>query len=161
MVEPTVPKNENDRLEALWNMHLLDTKPEERFDVITRKAVEKLQVPVSMITLLDKNREWYKSCQGFDKKEMPRKNSFCAHTLGTGQLLIVEDTLEDQRFADNPQVIKPPHIRFYAGVPLLERKSGLVVGVFCVKDTKPRKLSEHELMTLFDLAREAESELAK
>lgn len=158
-MKPKIPSNEQDRLQALWDLHLLDTAPEERFDVITKKAVEKMHMPISMVTLLDKDREWYKSCQGINSKEMPRENSFCAHTLGTGQLLIVEDTHQDERFADNPQVTKSPFIRFYAGVPLHERKSGMIVGVFCVKDTKPRKLSQEEFVLLFDLAHEAEDEL--
>ena len=140
-------------------MAILDTEPEERFDRLTKEAVEKLHVPISTITILDENREWFKSCQGLDEKENKREISFCAHALLAKDIFIVEDTLKDPRFADNPMVINPPHIRFYAGMALLDHKTGQPVGVFCVKDTKPRKLSLQEMGILIDLANRAEKEL--
>ncbi len=161
MIKPTIPSNEAERLQALWQLKLLNTEPEERFDRITKRAIENMHVAIATITLLDKDREWFKSCQGIDVREQPRDISFCAHTLDTNHLLVVEDTLKDVRFADNPQVLGPLHVRFYAGVPLHDRKSGYTIGVFCVKDTKPRKLSKGEFALLFELALDAEAELMK
>lgn len=161
MNPPPIPTNELERLQALWRLNLLDTKPEERFDKITKLATEKLNVPISTISLIDKNREWYKSCQGLDIKQQPRNISFCAHAILSTDILIIEDTLQDPRFADNPQVVNWPYVRFYAGIPLRDLNSGLVIGVLCVKDTKPRQLSKDDYQKLFDLAVQAEKELQK
>ncbi len=159
MISPPTPKNEVERLQALWGLHLLDTAPEERFDRLTKQAIERLHVPISTVTLLDHDREWFKSCQGLAVKEQPRTISFCAHAVEVNELMIIEDTLKDSRFADNPQVVNAPHIRFYAGVPLRDWKTKQTVGVFCIKDTKPRKLEAEEMAILFDLARQAEEEI--
>lgn len=156
-----IPKNEEDRLKALYNLALLDTSPEKRFDDITKEAIEKLKVPFSTITLIDKEREWFKSSQGLDSKEGARSTSFCGHALLASSIFVVEDTLKDPRFADNPMVIGKPYIRFYAGVGLLDHKSGLPVGVFCIKDIKPRKLTLDEMDILIGLASRAEIELNK
>lgn len=154
-----IPQDEADRLAAVHRMAILDTKPEERFDRLTKEAVEKLKVPISTLTILDANREWFKSCQGLDQKEGDRAISFCGHALLASSIFIVEDTLKDPRFADNPMVINPPFIRFYAGVALLDQKTGQPIGVFCVKDTKPRQFSLEEINILIDLAARAEKEL--
>ncbi len=154
-----IPKDEAERLEAVHKMAILDTKPEERFDRLTREAVEKLKVPISTITILDADREWFKSCQGLDEKEGKRETSFCGHALLASSVFIVEDTLKDSRFADNPMVINAPFIRFYAGVALLDRETGQPIGVFCVKDTKPRKFSLEDINMLMNLAERAEKEL--
>ncbi len=154
-----IPSNEEKRLKLLWKLKLLDTDPEECFDRITKSAIEKLHVPISTISLIDKDREWYKSCQGLDIKELPRNISFCAHSIMSSEIMIVEDTIKDPRFADNPQVTRSPYIRFYAGVPLHDFESGLVLGVLCIKDIIPRKLSKHQISILFDLASQAEQEL--
>lgn len=148
-------------MEAVHQTALLDTKQEKRFDDLTHEAVKKLNAPISMISILDSNREWFKSCVGLDQKEGARAVSFCGHALLAKDVFIIEDTLKDPRFADNPMVIGPPFIRFYAGVALLEYTSGLAVGVFCVKDTKPRSLSISEIGALMDLANRAERELNK
>lgn len=148
-------------MEAVHQMAILDTKPEERFDVITREAVKKLKVPISTVSILDSNREWFKSCVGVDQKEGNRAISFCGHALLATHLFIVEDTSKDPRFADNPMVINPPFIRFYAGVALFDYKTRQPVGVFCVKDIKPRKLTGEEMTALLDLAERAEKELNK
>lgn len=156
-----MPPNDPQRLQALWHMQVLDTKPEERFDRITERAVKELHVPISTISLIDKDREWYKSCQGVGVKELPRNISFCTHAIMSTTPMIVEDTLLDNRFKDNPQVTHSPYIRFYAGIPLRDFQSGLIVGVFCIKDTKPRRLSQEEYTLLFELAQEVEKELLK
>lgn len=159
MQQPAIPQNEDDRLRAVRSLSILDTDDEERFDCITREATKALQVPISTISIVDTNREWFKSCIGMPSKEGDRAVSFCGHTIVHGKLFIIEDTLNDKRFADNPQVVNPPHVRFYAGVTLHDRRTHLPVGAFCIKDTKPRKLSMEELNALLQFAEKAETEL--
>ena len=156
-----IPHDEAERLEAVHRMAILDTKPEERFDAITKEAVEKLKAPISTITILDKNREWFKSCEGLDQKEGDRAISFCAHALLATIFFCVEDTLKDPRFADNPMVTGYPFIRSYAGIALFDHVTGKPVGVFCIKDTKPRIFTLDEIAIITDLARRAEVELNK
>ena len=106
-------------------------------------------------------REWFKSCVGLGQKEGERALSFCGHALFAKDMFIVNDTLKDERFADNPLVTGYPFIRFYAGIALLDYKSGQPIGVFCVKDTKPREFSVEDISTLMSLANSAEQELNK
>ena len=161
MKKAPIPKNEKERLEAVHKMAILDTEPEGRFDVLTKEAVEKIKVPISTLTILDSKREWFKSCQGLDKKEGERAISFCGHALLVKNIFFVEDTLKDPRFADNPMVIGFPYIRFYGGISLVDHKTGQYIGVFCIKDTKPRTLNADEVDILMDLADRAEKELNK
>lgn len=161
MINAPTPENEEERLAAVHEHAILDTKPEERFDKLTREAVKKFGVPISMISIIDASREWYKSCQGLDIKEGDRKISFCGHALLAENVFIIEDTLQDQRFVDNPMVVGFPFIRFYAGVALRDQKTKLPIGVFCIKDTKPRKLSVEEVGSLLSFAERAERELNK
>lgn len=156
-----IPENEKERLEAVHRLAILDTKPEVRFDKLTKEATEKLKVPFSTLTIIDSNREWFKSCVGLENKEGARAASFCGHALLASGVFIVEDTLKDDRFADNLMVIGSPYIRFYAGVVLHDYQTGLPVGVFCVKDTKPRKFGLEEIGILTNLAYRAEAELNK
>ena len=156
-----VPQNEKERLEAVHRMAILDTKPELRFDNLTKEATKLLDVPISTITILDEKREWFKSCTGLDQKEGERAISFCAHALVVKDLFIVEDTLEDERFRDNPMVIGYPFIRFYAGQSLLDYKTGQPIGVFCIKDKRPRTLSVEQIGIFTNLANLAEEELNK
>ncbi|MBP6060844.1 MAG: GAF domain-containing protein [Candidatus Pacebacteria bacterium] len=156
-----IPANEKERLEAVHQLAILDTKPEERFDLLTREAVNKLKVPISTVSILDEKREWFKSCVGLDKKEGERAVSFCGHALLATNIFIIEDTLKDPRFADNPMVVGSPFIRFYAGMALFDHKTRHPIGVFCVKDTKPRKLNAEEISILIDIAERAEKELKK
>ena len=155
------PDNEKERSKVVKKLGVLDTAPEERFDAITREATEKLKTPISIVTIIDGEREWYKSCQGINVKEGSRDTSFCGHAMLAEKIFIVEDTLKDDRFKDNPQVTSEPHIRFYAGVSLHDLGTGLPVGVFCIKDNKPRTLNVGEINTLLDLASKAEAELSK
>lgn len=156
-----VPENEKERLEAVHKMAILDTEPEERFDVLTKEAVEKLKLPISTITILDEDREWFKSCQGLAKKEEKRVFSFCSHALLAKNIFFVEDTLKDPRFMNNPIVVGPPHVRFYAGIAVIHRKTGHYIGVFCVKDTKPRSFNEEEVDIFLNIADRVEDELNK
>lgn len=159
MVNAPIPDNETDRQAVVESFGILDTAPEERFDNITKSAAEKLKVPISTISIIDKNREWYKSCIGVSTKEGNRDVSFCGHAMLATEVFVVEDTLLDDRFKDNPSVIGKPFIRFYAGVALHDKKTHLPIGVLCIKDIVPRKLNLTEISILIELAKQAESEL--
>jgi GAF domain-containing protein len=148
---------EEERLDAVHKLHILDTETDPLYDALTIEATQKLDVPISTVSILDKNREWYKSCQGLPMREGERDVAFCSWALLSKNIFIIEDTLEDDRFKDNVYVVGPPYIRFYAGFALMDKDSRLPVGVFCVKDTKPRKLSVDEVGILFDLAKKAEA----
>lgn len=159
MQQAPIYPGEDKRLEAVHGLKLLDTEPEERFDHITKEAQQRFNVPISTITLIDKDREWFKSCQGVDVREAPRNISFCGHAMFAKEVFVVEDTLNDERFKDNPSVTGAPYIRFYAGVALHDRNTGLPVGVFCIKDTKPRSMTAGDVATLLELASRAEREI--
>lgn len=116
---------------------------------------------MSMVSIIDEDREWFKSCIGWDKTEGDRGISFCGHALLAKDIFIVPDTLKDKRFADNPMVVGAPFIRFYAGMALCDQSTVQPIGVFCVKDTKPRDLSLEEISVFMDLAERAEKELNK
>jgi len=161
MEKAPIPEFEEKRVCALMGLNLLDTASEERFDKITREAIRRFSVPVSTITLVDRDREWFKSVQGLRNREGARDISFCGHALMSEVILIIEDTLSDPRFADNPMVKGDPHIRFYAGKSLYEKESHLPVGVFCIKDYKPRKFSLEEMDDFLILAEQAEDEINK
>lgn len=160
MQSAPIPSDEDERLKGVIDLGILDTKSEERFDAITKKAIAAFNVPISTITIIDANREWHKSCQGLNTREAPREISFCAHAMLSKNLFIVEDTLKDERFRDNPMVIGEPHIRFYAGAAL-RNKHGVTIGAFCVKDTKPRTMGAQEVALMMEFAARAEAELNK
>ncbi len=159
MKKAPIPQDEKARMEAVHRLAILYTKPEKRFDRITKEAIEKLNVPISTLAILDSDREWYKSCQGLTAKEGDRAASFCGHALLVKNLFIVEDTLKDDRFKDNPMVVGEPFIRFYAGMALFDYKTAQPVGVFCIKDTKPRTFHLKEVGILTALADRAEKEI--
>lgn len=155
-----IPTNEEARICAVMGLKILDTEAEERFDKITRKATETFNVPISTISILDRDREWYKSAQGIESSEGPRNISFCGHALLQQEMLIIEDAKENTTFADNPYVINHPGIRFYAGKSLYKDADlSLPVGVFCIKDYKPKKMTLEEVDQFLQLAAEAEMEL--
>lgn len=156
-----IPQNDDERVCAVEGLQLLDTPSEPRFDSLTQEAVKRFSVPISTITLVDKDREWFKSVQGLDSKGGPRNISFCGHALMSQIILIINDTLADPRFADNPMVKGEPFIRFYAGKSLYDRQSNLPVGVFCIKDYKPREMSFDDINAFLDLASRAEEEINK
>ncbi len=132
-------------------LHLLDTPPEPLFDRVTRLASRMLDVPMALFSLVDADRQWFKSRVGMESAETPREYAFCAHAIGMSTPLVVQDALEDGRFSDNPLVNGPPNIRFYAGVPI-RTTAGLAIGTLCALDTRPRTLSEDEAGLLNDLA---------
>ena len=161
MQKAPIPTNDKERVCALEGLKLLDTASEERFDCLTREAIKRFSVPISTITLVDKDREWFKSVQGLQTREGPRDISFCGHALMSEAILIIEDTLADPRFADNPMVKGEPFIRFYAGKSLYDHASNLPVGVFCIKDRKPREMSLTDMDDFLELAQRAEDEINK
>lgn len=155
---PLLPENELQRLAALKALAILDTEAEPRFDRITRLAQQLFQVPIALVSLVDANRQWFKSRQGLDATETPRDISFCGHAILDEAVFMVNNTQEDPRFADNPLVCGAPDIRFYAGAPL-HSSSGHRVGTLCIIDRHPRSFSAAELMGLRDLADCVEVEL--
>ena len=154
------PQDEDRRLAALRQLALLDSEPEERFDRLARLAAGLLQAPVSLVTLVDHDRQWFKSRVGTLIEETSRDASFCAHAILGDEAMIVPDALEDERFADNPIVAGPPHVRFYAGCPLT-LPDGHALGTLCVLDTRPRQLSAEQRALLRDLADLVEEELGR
>ena len=152
------PKNEAERLDALRQTQLLDTLPEEAFDDLTRLAAHLCAVPIAAIFLVDEDRQWFKSRLGLNHCETPRDAAFCGHTILQPDVFVVPDTANDPRFAASPLVTEEPHIRFYAGAPLLTPE-GLAVGTLCVYDRVPRQLTQEQITALQMLARQAASQI--
>lgn len=152
-------EHEDQRLAALHDLGILDTPPEERFDRITRLAATIFKVPMALVSLVDRERQWFKSAYGVDAAETSREVSFCSHAVSLQEILIVPDTLQDARFSDNPLVTDAPRIRFYAGCPLFVGAS--CVGTLCVVDTRPRQIDAEAISLLRDLAAIAERELRR
>ena len=154
-MEPAkLPANEKERLQALHDYSILDTLPEDDLDDITKLASEICQTPISLISLIDHDRQWFKSKhgQGIDDDETARDLSFCAHAiLNPYEIFTIEDTKKDMRFHDNPFVTGDPYVVFYSGVPLVD-SNGMALGSLCVIDNKPRKLSDMQLLALRSLA---------
>ncbi len=151
MLEPPLPDNEVRRLRALRELDILDTAPEERFDRLTRIARQVFEVPIALVSLIDANRQWFKSCQGLSATETPRSISFCGHAILQDDIFHIPDALADARFSDNPLVVGEPFIRFYAGAPLSLAK-GERVGTLCIIDRRPRTLEAGQLRILRELA---------
>jgi hypothetical protein len=142
-----IPKNEVDRLIALYSLGLLDAPGFETLDHVTRMVTKSLDVPFALISLVDDKRQWFLSRQGLEVDETPREIAFCAHVVFDGHPLIVPDATEDERFAGNPLVTGGPHIRAYAGIPI-SSQSGHVLGTLCAIDVRPRHFSDDAISTL-------------
>ena len=158
MKKPDTPQSEASRLKALRSLDVLDTPSEERFDRLTRLAKRLFDVPIALVSLVDENRQWFKSCVGLEVKETPRDISFCGHAILGNDIFIINDTERDGRFSDNPLVLNEPYIRFYAGCPL-RFVDGSMLGTLCIIDIRPRYFSDSDLDALKDLAELAENEL--
>lgn len=153
------PTDELARLAELQSYDVLDTTPEQAFDDLTRLASEVCGTTISLVSLVDEHRQWFKSRHGIDATETPRELAFCAHAiLRPEDILIVENTHEDERFHDNPLVTEAPNISFYAGVPLVS-PAGHPLGTLCVIDSDPHKLDELQVTTLRVLARQVVTQL--
>ena len=155
MQPPLLPADETKRLESLRRMQLLYTPDEGALDSVTRTAKLIFQTPIVLISLVDHNRQWFKSCLGLPLRETPRDISLCGHAILGDEIFVIEDTTQDERFADNPLVLGEPGIRFYAGRPLKNRE-GFNIGTLCLIDRIPRLLAPSELQALDDLGKWAE-----
>lgn len=158
MLKPSIPKNEKHRLKSLHALSILDTSEEDRFDRVTRMAKRLFGVSIALVSLIDENRQWFKSCIGLSVSETPRDISFCGHAILGDEVFVIPETLDDIRFSDNPLVLEAPKIRFYAGCPL-KAPNGEKIGTLCIIDQKPRTFSNDDIAALEDLAAMVETEL--
>lgn len=158
MLKPSLPIDETTRLRSLHSLRILDTSSEERYDRITRMAKRLFGVDICLVSLVDADRQWFKSKQGLDACETSREISFCGHAILEPDILIVSDALEDERFADNPLVTEAPFIRFYAGCPISD-PNGYRIGTLCLIDAAPRTMTADDVETLRDMAAMVEDEI--
>lgn len=158
MASNPLPQNEDQRLKALQSYDVMDTIGEEAFDRITQLASVICGVPIALVSLIDENRQWFKSKVGLDVPETPRDISFCQHAIMGQEIFEIENALEDERFKENPLVQGFPNIRFYAGFPL-EDPDGYNLGTLCVIDEKPHKLDESQRLALSVLGKEVVAQL--
>jgi PAS domain S-box-containing protein len=158
MMRAPLASNEFERLLALSSYQVLDTLPEPAFDDLTWLASHICETPTAMVTLVDEKRQWFKSRLGLAAQETHRDLAFCAHSILGTEVMVVPDTWQDSRFADNPLVTGPPHIRFYAGAPLIDGE-GFAVGTLAVIDYRPRELDDAQLAALAALGRQAVAQL--
>jgi signal transduction histidine kinase len=149
---------ERERVRALHSYAILDTAPEVAFDNVTAMCAELLEVPIALVSLIDTNRQWFKSRVGVGIDQTARSIAFCDHAIRRNAPMIIEDATADVRFADNPLVLGEPRVRFYAGVPL-STPEGLMLGTLCAIDTQPRHFAPREVELLVRLARQVEIEL--
>lgn len=150
----TTGREEDERVSVLKGYGILDTPNELQFDAIVRDAAKALGSPIALISLIDENRQWFKAKVGLEVDETPRSISFCTHAIRGPEVMVVNDTTQDERFAENPLVTGDPSIRFYAGAPL-KTESGKRIGTLCVIDSKARSggISDKDRETLENLAR--------
>lgn len=158
MAKPPIPSNEVERLAALRRYSILDTLPERDFNDLTSLAARICGTPMALVTLVDADRQWFKAKVGTEATETSRDVAFCAHTILQSDLLIVQDATLDLRFASNPLVVGPPHIRFYAGAPLIT-PDGHALGTLCVVDTVPHELTIDQANALRALSRQVMAQL--
>ena len=158
MEKPDFPEDEQARLRELKTLNILDTPSEERFDRLTRIANRLFNVPIALVSIVDADRQWFKSSVGLDARETPRDISFCGHAILGDEVFVVNDAAQDGRFSDNPLVQGDPKIRFYAGCPL-SSLSGHKLGTVCLIDQEPRGFSEEDRTILEDLGAMVEREI--
>lgn len=155
-----LPDNERKRLQVLESYDILDSNPEQDFDHLTDVACRFFDVPIALVSLIDDERQWFKSCVGLETRETDRSIAFCNYAISEPDLLIVEDTTEDDRFRDNPLVTGEEHIRFYAGIPLVNDE-GYALGTFCILDREPRTLDDEQIEMLEIFGSETMAQLEK
>lgn len=159
MQKPPCPLDETARLIGLHSLRILDTPSEERFDRITRLAKRYFDVAICLVSLVDSDRQWFKSKQGLEACETSREISFCGHAILDESIFVVNDASQDERFSDNPLVTDAPFIRFYAGIPV-HSPTGHRVGTLCLIDPQPRDFSADDEAALHDFAAMVDGELA-
>jgi GAF domain-containing protein len=147
-----MPANEEGRIAALQKYAILDSEPEQGFDDLTMLASHICRTPIALISLIDESRQWFKSRVGVAVSETPRDLAFCATAILSSEVMIVPDTLKDERFRNHPMVVSEPNIRFYAGAPLITEE-GFALGTLCVVDRKPREFSPEQKEALKALSR--------
>jgi diguanylate cyclase (GGDEF)-like protein len=158
-MDAPIPGDECERLQSLYALNLLDQGPNKHFDRFTRLVAQLLEVPISLVSLVDANRQWFGSRFGLDAFETPRCDAFCAHAILDSEVFVVGDARSDERFCDNPLVTGPPAIRFYAGAPIAS-PTGFRLGTLCAIDNRPRTLDPDQIQGLRDLADMVEREIA-
>lgn len=158
MISAPLPDNEEARQCSLDELQILDTLEEQAYDDLTLIAAQICDTPIALVSLIDHDRQWFKSHHGLDARETPRDVAFCAHAILGDQTFVVEDSLNDVRFSDNPLVTGAPHVKFYAGAPLILRNN-IRVGTLCVIDDHARPLSDTQKQALEALARQVVSQL--
>ncbi|SMG46412.1 Signal transduction histidine kinase [Marivirga sericea] len=154
MQKPEIPQNEKDRLSELRRLDILDSEREKEFDDLVELASIICKVPISLVTLVDTDRQWFKSKKGLDPDSTGRDVSFCGHAINQEEIFIIENAIADERFFDNPLVTGDPNIRFYAGMPI-KSENGYNLGTLCVIDSKPKKLNELQIKALKVLGAQA------
>jgi GAF domain-containing protein len=153
MIFDSITSEELARLGALTDYNILDSLPEKDYDDITQLASEICQTPISLISLIDDSRQWFKSNRGLSVRETPREHAFCTHTIqNPSKVFVVPDSRKDERFAHNPLVTGDPNVIFYAGAPLIDSR-GFALGSLCVIDNTPRELDPKQLIALQTLAK--------
>jgi signal transduction histidine kinase/CheY-like chemotaxis protein len=158
MIIAAMPPDEINRLDALYRYQILDTESESAFDELTQLASEVCDTPIALISLIDPDRQWFKSKVGLDAEETSRDIAFCTHAINQEKVFEVNDTFLDERFKNNPLVTSDPNIRFYAGAPLIT-PDGHAIGTICVISDKPKKLNVHQRKAMEILSREVISQL--
>jgi signal transduction histidine kinase len=154
MQKPSIHTKESERIKSLKSYLVLDTETEEEIDNLTQLASEICETPITLVSLIDENRQWFKSKVGLDVNETSRDIAFCAHAINeTNDLLIIEDARTDKRFFDNPLVTNSPYVIFYAGI-VLKSDEDLPLGTLCVIDNSPRKLSDKQIRALKTIAKQ-------
>ncbi len=158
MIAADLPENEDDRLRKLYDLDILDTLEEQAYDDLTSLAAEICKMPIALVSLVDSDRQWFKSHHGLDAKETPREFAFCAHAILNDDIFIVEDSSKDERFFDNPLVTGGPEVQFYAGAPLIMSDNNKV-GTLCVIGNEAGVITQDQKDALEALARQVVSQL--
>lgn len=153
MIVAPIPENEADRLKELKSIEILDTPGEQDYDDVVKLASAICNTPMSLVSLIDSQRQWFKARIGIDDSETLRDHAFCAHAILNDELMVIPNAIEDERFFDNPYVINNPNVRFYAGMPLVTR-SGFKIGTLCVLDSQPRELTDEQKFALKTLGKQ-------
>ena len=158
MIEAPLPENEDVRLRKLHELGILDTLEEQAYDDLTMLAAEICKTPIALVSLVDSDRQWFKSHHGLDARETPREQAFCAHAILNDEIFVVEDSSKDERFIDNPLATGEPHVKFYAGAPLIMSDNNKL-GTLCVIGNEARTISLAQKEALAALARQVVSQL--